>query len=186
MVCVPQSFNLLWLDNEVYPSNILCAMHLPECLGRSISQGEKEQEKGRNAFPNTSVWSFIHFFLPSELPAAQKHVGDVLVLKAMAHSFTELFWGISPSALDSPETTDNCDRKLQGRLTYRSLLTGRSFPVPSYSWNHRAWVTCPNPQRLLTLLQSKHKFQFAFNSLFAHLPHQYFASLVLCHDLQEQ
>lgn len=147
---------------------------------------ERAGERKKCIFKHISLKLHSFFFLPSELPTAHKHVGDVLVLKAMAHSFPELFWEISQSALDIPETTDNCDRKLQGRLTYSSLLTGRSFPVPSYSWNHRAWVTCPNPQSLLTLLQSKHKFQFAFNSLFAHLPHQYFASLVLCHDVQEQ
>lgn len=72
---------------------------------------------------NASVQSFIHFFLPSQLPAAPKHVGDVLALKAMAHSFAELFCVISQFALDIPETTDNCDRKLQGRLTYYSFLT---------------------------------------------------------------
>lgn len=105
-------------------SHFLCAMHLPECLvcageGRSISHRGKEQEKGRNA----SVQSFIHFFLPSQLPATPKHVGDVLALKAMPHSFIELFCVTSQFALDIPETIDNCDRKLQGRLTYYSLLT---------------------------------------------------------------
>lgn len=65
--------------------------------------------------------SFI-FFLLSQLPPTGRHVGDVLVLKDMAHSFIELFHVISQFALDIPETIDNCDRKLQGRLTYNRLL----------------------------------------------------------------
>lgn len=108
-------------------SHFPCAMHLPECLvcaeeGRSISHGVKEQEKGRNAFSNAPVQSFIHFFFSFLSSATGKHVRDVLVLKAVAHSFIELFHVISQFALDIPETIDNRDRKLQARLTYNSLL----------------------------------------------------------------
>lgn len=149
--------------------------------------------------------SFI-FFLPSQLPASQEHVGDVLVLKAMVPSFIELFWVISQFALDIPETIDNCDRKLQGRLTWGSLLTlacsqKDAFPVPSYSWNLWASVTCPNPQSLLwTLLQcvqiqKTHNelwcIQFSFCTFTTSIYQIYhiklcFASLVFCHDPQEQ
>lgn len=52
--------------------------------GGSISDGGKVEEKGSNA----SVQSFIHFFfsLFSCLPLPNEHVGDVVVLKAMAPS----------------------------------------------------------------------------------------------------
>lgn len=53
--------------------------------GGSISDGGKVEEKGSNA----SVQSFIHFFLLfSCLPLPNEHVGDVVVLKAMAPSFS--------------------------------------------------------------------------------------------------
>lgn len=64
--------------------NLQTAWHTLEKEG-GITDGGKVEEKRSNA----SVQSFIHFFffLFSCLPLPNKHVGDVLVLKAMAHSF---------------------------------------------------------------------------------------------------
>jgi len=66
----------------LFRCNLQTAWHTLEKEG-IITDGGKVEEKGSNA----SIQSFIHFFFPFQLPTTPKHVGDVLVLKAMAHSF---------------------------------------------------------------------------------------------------
>lgn len=95
-----------------------CVLEMEEA---SHMEGKRRRKEEMHCQMHLFKASFI-FFLLSQLPATGKHVGDVLVLKAMAHSFIQLFHVISQFALDIPETIDNCDRKLQGKLTYNSLL----------------------------------------------------------------